>query len=207
MLKMQHPDYEVYRTGIHAYRNVACADCHMPYRTEGRREVHRPSPAKPAAEHRQFLRRLPSLERGGDPRPGRRHSGQGPRRPRLGRRRCIAQAHFDIAAAMQAGADDEELTDVRKLVRRAQLRWDYVAANNGMGFHSPQECERISGRGRRPGRPVPGGVCPDPGPARRHGTGRLPGLQHQGEGAGADRAVPSGQDGEMMWPVPEMMDA
>ena len=28
-------------------------------------------------------------------------------------------------------------------VRHAQLRWDYVAANNGMGFHSPEECMRI----------------------------------------------------------------
>ena len=35
MVKMQHPDYEVYRTGIHAYLDVSCADCHMPYRTEG----------------------------------------------------------------------------------------------------------------------------------------------------------------------------
>jgi nitrite reductase (cytochrome c-552) len=23
------------------------------------------------------------------------------------------------------------------------MRWDYVAANNGMGFHSPQECMRV----------------------------------------------------------------
>ena len=35
MVKMRHPDYEVYRTGVHAYRDIACADCHMPYRTEG----------------------------------------------------------------------------------------------------------------------------------------------------------------------------
>lgn len=55
----------------------------------------------------------------------------------------MAQAHFDIAAAAEAGASDDELAGVRKLVRGAQLRWDYVAANNGMGIHSPQECERI----------------------------------------------------------------
>jgi nitrite reductase (cytochrome c-552) len=55
----------------------------------------------------------------------------------------IARAHFDIAAARQSGASDEELAGVRKLVRHAQLRWDYVAANNGMGFHSPEECMRI----------------------------------------------------------------
>ena len=24
-----------------------------------------------------------------------------------------------------------------------QVMWDYVAANNGMGFHSPQECMRL----------------------------------------------------------------
>lgn len=35
ILKAQHPDYELYLTGIHAFRNVACADCHMPYHTEG----------------------------------------------------------------------------------------------------------------------------------------------------------------------------
>jgi nitrite reductase (cytochrome c-552) len=35
MLKAQHPDYEVYLTGIHARRGVACADCHMPYRSQG----------------------------------------------------------------------------------------------------------------------------------------------------------------------------
>ncbi len=35
IVKAQHPDYELYTTGIHAYRNVSCADCHMPYRTEG----------------------------------------------------------------------------------------------------------------------------------------------------------------------------
>ena len=35
MLKAQHPGYEVYMTGIHAERGVSCADCHMPYMSEG----------------------------------------------------------------------------------------------------------------------------------------------------------------------------
>jgi nitrite reductase (cytochrome c-552) len=35
MLKAQHPDYELYMTGIHADRGVACADCHMPYKRDG----------------------------------------------------------------------------------------------------------------------------------------------------------------------------
>ena len=63
-----------------------------------------------------------------------------------GRRRAeevLAKAHLDVAAAMQAGAGDEQLQSVRSLIRQAQLRWDFVAANNGMGFHSPAECLRI----------------------------------------------------------------
>lgn len=35
MLKAQHPDYEIFITGIHAERGLACADCHMPYVSEG----------------------------------------------------------------------------------------------------------------------------------------------------------------------------
>ena len=35
MLKAQHPDFEIFETGMHAQRGLACADCHMPYLNEG----------------------------------------------------------------------------------------------------------------------------------------------------------------------------
>lgn len=35
VLKAQHPDYEISQMGIHAQRGVSCADCHMPYKSEG----------------------------------------------------------------------------------------------------------------------------------------------------------------------------
>lgn len=142
MVKIRHPDYEVYRTGVHAYRDIACADCHMPYRTEGGVKFtnhHLQSPLMNIADscgvcHRwseaEIRQRVETIQ-------DKVHDG------RERSERTIAQAHFDIAAAMQAGANDEELAEVRKLVRHAQLRWDYVAANNGLGFHSPQECMRI----------------------------------------------------------------
>jgi nitrite reductase (cytochrome c-552) len=142
MVKMRHPDYEVYRTGVHAYRNIACADCHMPYRTEGGAKFtdhHIQSPLLNIANscvvcHRwseeEIKSRVEAIQ-------DKVHQGRGLAETML------AKAHLDIAAAQQAGASDEELSDVRKLVRQAQLRWDYVAANNGMGFHSPQECMRI----------------------------------------------------------------
>ena len=141
MIKMQHPDYEVYTAGIHAYRNVACTDCHMPYRTEGGvkfTDHHLQSPLANIANscavcHRwsedEVRNRVYAIQ-------DKVHDG------RARAEKAIAQAHFDIAAAMQAGADDKELTSVRSLVRKSQMWWDYVAANNGMGFHAPQECQR-----------------------------------------------------------------
>jgi nitrite reductase (cytochrome c-552) len=142
MVKIQHPDYEVYRTGVHAYRDIACADCHMPYRTEGGAKFtdhHLQSPLLNIANscvvcHRwseeEIKSRVQAIQ-------DKVHEG------RAMAESMLTKAHFDVAAAQQAGAADAELAGVRKLVRQAQLRWDYVAANNGMGFHSPQECMRI----------------------------------------------------------------
>ena len=142
MVKIRHPDYELYKTGIHAYRDVSCTDCHMPYRSEGGvkfTDHHLQSPLLNIANscavcHRwseeDIRRRVEAIQD----------------KVREGRHRAettLSMAHFDIAAASQAGAGEQELAEARTLVRKAQLQWDYVAASNGMGFHSPQESMRI----------------------------------------------------------------
>lgn len=142
ILKAQHPDYEMYVSGVHAYRNVSCVDCHMPYRTEGGvkfTDHHVQSPLMNIANscavcHRwseqEIRARVETIQ--DKVFEARRSAGQ-----------AVAKAHFDIAAAMQAGSSDADLAAARKLLRHAQFRWDYVAANNGMGFHSPQESMRV----------------------------------------------------------------
>ena len=35
MIKIQHPEFELWGTGVHAKSGVSCADCHMPYIREG----------------------------------------------------------------------------------------------------------------------------------------------------------------------------
>jgi nitrite reductase (cytochrome c-552) len=142
MIKMQHPDYEVFTKGIHAANNVSCADCHMPYKTEGGAKFsdhHVRSPLlniqnSCAVCHRsseaEIRTRVENIQ--DKIAEGRKHAEA-----------ALAKAHFDVAACMQAGASDEELKAIRTTVRKAQLRWDYVAANNGMGFHAPQECQRV----------------------------------------------------------------
>ena len=44
-----------------------------------------------------------------------------------------------------AGAGDDELKEARALHRKAQIRWDFISAENSMGFHSPQEALRMLG--------------------------------------------------------------
>jgi nitrite reductase (cytochrome c-552) len=50
-----------------------------------------------------------------------------------------------VQAAKQAGATDEQLTDALDLQRKAQWRLDFIAAENSMGFHAPQEAAMVLG--------------------------------------------------------------
>ncbi len=142
IIKAQHPDYEIYTTGIHAYQNVACADCHMPYRTEGGvkfTDHHVQSPLLNIANSCAVCHRWSEEELR-----ARSESIQDTvQETMLKAEDALVKAHFDIAAAMDAGATAEQLAEARRLVRHAQFRWDYVSASNGMGFHSAQECMRI----------------------------------------------------------------
>jgi len=46
-------------------------------------------------------------------------------------------------AAKNAGVAPEELAPALDMQRKAQWRLDYIAAENSMGFHAPQEAARI----------------------------------------------------------------
>lgn len=142
MIKMQHPDYELYSQGTHAFRNVSCADCHMPYTTEGGikftdHQVRSPlynTAASCQVCHRwsaeEIRERVYSIQ---DKTMELRNIAS----------ETITAAHLEIGEAMKSGAKDADLEKPRDLVSRAQMYWDYVAAANGMGFHAPQESARI----------------------------------------------------------------
>lgn len=142
MIKMQHPDYEVYAQGVHAYRNVSCADCHMPYKSEGGikftdHQVR--SPLQNIANSCQVCHRWSE-----DEIRTRVYGMQDKHQEMLlTAQNSITLLHLEIGDAMRLGATDEKLDPSRKLVSRAQMFWDYVAANNGMGFHAPQETARV----------------------------------------------------------------
>ncbi len=144
MLKAQHPDYELYMTGIHADRNVSCADCHMPYRSEGGvkfTDHHIQSPLNNVENscqvcHREKTEKL--IMNVND------RQDKIQELKRLAEK-ALAAAHIEAKTAWDNKATELEMKQALKLIRQGQWRWDWVAASNGLGFHSPVEAMRVLG--------------------------------------------------------------
>ena len=144
MLKAQHPDYELYMTGVHADRGVSCADCHMPYKTEGGvkfTDHHIQSPLNNVENSCQVCHREKTQKL---------IQNVNERQDKINELRKLAEkslaaAHIDAKIAWDNGATESEMKNALKLIRHAQWRWDWVAAANGMGFHSPVEALRVLG--------------------------------------------------------------
>jgi nitrite reductase (cytochrome c-552) len=144
MLKAQHPDYELYKTGIHAQRGVSCADCHMPYQREGGIKFtnhHITSPLQNIEATCQVCHRESEATL---------RANVYDRQDKISELRRIveknlAQLHIEAKYAWDAGATEEEMKDVLQLIRHAQWRWDWVAAANAYGIHSPNEALRVLG--------------------------------------------------------------
>ncbi|MCU7496901.1 MAG: ammonia-forming cytochrome c nitrite reductase [Ignavibacteria bacterium] len=142
MLKAQHPDYEMFKTGIHANRGLACADCHMPYRSEGGVKFtnHKiQSPLNDIANACQVCHRE-SEEQLRNNVYERQDKFEEGKRTTL---RDLARAHIEAKFAWDKGATEQEMKPVMQSLRHAQWRWDYVSASNGYSFHSPVESQRI----------------------------------------------------------------
>lgn len=144
ILKAQHPEFELWSQGIHSRAGVACADCHMPYQRDGATKVsdhwvrspllnvNRACQTCHHEDEKEILSRVSAiqdrnyalLQRGG---------------------KAIVDLIDAIVEAKEAGASDEDLKESQELQRKAQWRLDFIAAENSMGFHAPQEAARILG--------------------------------------------------------------
>src|SRR5262249_59375714 len=56
---------------------------------------------------------------------------------------ALLQMLDTIKVAKAAGVKDDALAPVLELHRKAQWRLDFIAAENSMGFHAPQESARV----------------------------------------------------------------
>ncbi len=144
MLKAQHPDYELFMTGVHADRGVSCTDCHMPYKTEGGvkfTDHHIQSPLNNVENSCQVCHREKTQKL---------IDNVYERQDKITELRKLAEktlaaVHIEAKIAWDKGATEAEMKAALKLIRHAQWRWDWVAASNGVGFHSPVESMRVLG--------------------------------------------------------------
>ena len=142
MIKIQHPEFELYSTGLHARSGVACADCHMPYIRDGAIKVSDHWLRSPLLNvnqacqtcHRQdeaaLRERILTIQD---------NTAELLRASEA----ALIDAIDAIVLAQQAGASDAELERARSLHRQASLRWDFISSENSTGFHSPQEAARV----------------------------------------------------------------
>ena len=59
--------------------------------------------------------------------------------------KSLAAAHIEAKVAWDNGATEAQMKPILLLIRHAQWRWDWVAAANALGFHSPVEAMRVLG--------------------------------------------------------------
>jgi nitrite reductase (cytochrome c-552) len=144
VLKAQHPEFELWNQGIHARSGVSCADCHMPYMREGATKVSDHWVRSPLLN---VNRACQSCHR----------ASEGEMKSRV---ETIQQRNYDLlqrggaaivslidalSVAKQNAVAPERIQAAQRLQRRAQWRLDFIAAENSMGFHAPQEAARILG--------------------------------------------------------------
>ncbi|MCC6407030.1 MAG: ammonia-forming cytochrome c nitrite reductase subunit c552 [Planctomycetes bacterium] len=144
VLKAQHPEFEMWSQGIHAKSGVSCADCHMPYKREGAQKFsdhHVNSPLLHVERSCQVCHPYSDTEV-----KSRVETIQARTKKLLD---AAERATVDLIDALEkakaAGATESDLAAAFELQRKAQWRTDFVAAENSMGFHAPQEAARILG--------------------------------------------------------------
>ncbi len=146
ILKTQHPCYEVWELGIHGQRGVSCADCHMPYKSEGGIKFSDHQVRSPLAMidrtcqtcHRESEEVL--------------RNNVFERQRKVNEARNIleselAKAHIEAKFAWDKGATEAQMKETLQLIRQAQWRWDFAVASHGASFHAPQEVQRILSNG------------------------------------------------------------
>ncbi len=141
MLKAQHPDYELYTTGLHFKRGVSCADCHMPETADGEADHAVSNPmtniknsclnCHDATE--EELKATLEIKYN--------------RREQLNQMamNTLATAHLEAGKAWEAGATEAEMAEVLQLLRSGQWFWDYAIASHGGYIHAPEESLRVLG--------------------------------------------------------------
>ncbi|OEF96731.1 ammonia-forming cytochrome c nitrite reductase subunit c552 [Desulfuribacillus alkaliarsenatis] len=143
LIKIQHPEFEMWQDGPHGSAGVSCSDCHMPYvRVDGKKKIsshHWRSPL--------FTVEQSCLQCHGDKDAGWAKDRVVYSQQKTWDQLMVAQnesvrAHEAVRLAREFEGEkranfDELLAEAVELTRKGQLFWDYVSAENSAGFHNP----------------------------------------------------------------------
>ena len=143
MLKMQHPDYETWIDGPHGAAGVACADCHMPYQREEGKKMSSHWWTSPLRDPELRACRQCHADKTAAYLRGRIEYTQDKTYKQL----LVAQeysvrAHEAVRLALEYTGEkpadyDQLIIRAKEAVRKGQMFWDFVSAENSVGFHNP----------------------------------------------------------------------
>jgi nitrite reductase (cytochrome c-552) len=143
LIKARHPEFEVWSMGVHARSGVACADCHMPYTRMGGLKIsdHQVnSPLLKINRSCQTCHHFPEEEL--------RERAEEIQDRFFRLRNTAMDALMDLINDIKANkekATQAQLAKARDAQRRCGFMIDFIVSENSMGFHAPQEAQRILG--------------------------------------------------------------
>lgn len=143
MIKMQHPEYETWIDGPHGAAGVSCADCHMAYERRDGKKVSSHWMTAPLKDKEMRACRQCHADKSPEYLRERVIYTQKKTFDQLLKAQDISvKAHEAVRLANgwdgeRAANYDALMVEARDMVRKAQLFWDYISAENSVGFHNP----------------------------------------------------------------------
>ena len=159
MIKLQHPETELFSSGVHARSGVSCADCHMTYEREGAYKITSHNIRSPLLTingscmtchpitEKQLRDRILTIQKS---------TANSMRLTEgailaliddIGRAKALILGKYAISPSTSLEVQEKVLAGplekARDMHRRASLRWDFIFSENSTGFHSPQEAARV----------------------------------------------------------------
>lgn len=143
MIKMQHPEYETWIDGPHGAAGVSCADCHMSYQRVDGQKISSHWWTAPLKDPNLTACRKCHADKSPEYLRGRvLYTQEKTFSQLLKAQELSVKAHEAIRLANDYEGDkasdyDALMAEAREMVRKGQLFWDYVSAENSVGFHNP----------------------------------------------------------------------
>jgi nitrite reductase (cytochrome c-552) len=139
LIKVQHPEFEMYSGSLHDSIKVSCADCHMPTMVENNTEYKShwaTSPLKTPEEScgkchsdqlNDIVLKVEEIQKNV-------HNKEAEVSDML------VKLTMDFAKAIEdKKLDEDSINKLRELHRKAQYRWDFVFVENSTGFHNEEK--------------------------------------------------------------------